>query len=1128
MSQAPPTPSHRRRWWKALAVVVIAGLGLLAALPTLIAVGPFRARVNEGLARALAPGGIEFGPLHLSWFGPTRLDRVSLLDPKGRAVLQAPSITIDRTLGQLILKDRSPLTLTVLRGELRVERSLDGSIDLADALRTVLATPDPRRDVTIRLQGGTIAYHDPFLAEPLDADALDLTIHAPYAPGPVTWLAKLGKGDSSLELQGEFDTWLSKGGPPQSPELTIGVVSKRWPIVARTAGVNAFGRLDGSLDFARKRGRWALTGDARLEGFGARGKPLDGESLAFDRLEAGWDLAQGEQGWTIRRLSATCPLGRVRAEGRLDGPGGSGKQRIEATIDLAEVARQLPKALHIRDGLVVERGTAKVDIDLESTLDRLTCDLEARLSDLAARDADRPLSLKDPATITARLVRESDQSRVERFAVQTSFLDLSAQGEASKGIALTGSADLAGLRRQLGQWVDLGGLDLAGRAEISGNYTVLMTGSTPIQNSTLAATVKDLRVEGTGLGPIRRDTARFEVKSSGASDHSGVPGPWTTLGLVAQSGASTIQIDLNRSDPTTRLVASAGVPWAIGDRTRPARLDLVGQWSPDRKTLVFDLVRAIVEPTDRGAPEARIILAAKGSFDAAKGEITLDRDPAAPAGSWGIDAEGWRASGLGRGLEALRFEGGVTGDAEGLDALLADATGRKPLGASGRWVALANGRGDSDGLTVTGRFALAEPPAAGLQSTRPNALTLQAHYASQADRVDLTEFTVSTPFGTLDASGTLEAASSKRRIDVKGTLAPDFAAINARLAAKVEPGARVDGKPRGFRAVGPIGDPGGWKGLDAEVGFDLSGADVYGMKFGPSPVVLRASRGVLSFDRIATTLNDGHVRLEPEIDLDSPAGPVLRLAKNSHIREARINDEVSKRVLAYVAPILDQATRASGLVSVDLDHAEFPLGPGRSRQAKVEGAVVFRDVQFGPGPLAAEILGAIGRPELALKLDQPVTLTIADGRVNQRGMTVPIGDLTRVELNGWVDFDRNLALNATLPVTPAMLGNNPLLSDLVGNARVRLPITGTLDRPKIDQEAFAANLQDLGKSLLTRGATRGALELLMRLGRPKDPDAPPPPPRPSAAERKAIRQEKKAIRRGEVPAQPPAEAPPRP
>ena len=174
-------------------------------------------------------------------------------------------------------------------------------------------------------------------------------------------------------------------------------------------------------------------------------------------------------------------------------------------------------------------------------------------------------------------------------------------------------------------------------------------------------------------------------------------------------------------------------------------------------------------------------------------------------------------------------------------------------------------------------------------------------------------------------------------------------------------------------------------------------------------------------------------------------------------------------------------------MSVDLDHAEFPIGPGRGRQAKVEGAVVFEDVEFAPGPLANDLLGAIGRRDASLKLDRPVTLTIADGRVNQRGMAIPIGDLTRIELAGWVDFDRNLALTATLPVTPAMLGNNPLLTDIAAGTQVRLPITGTLDRPVIDRDALDGQPPGAGQVAADPGGDPG---------RDGTPDAAGPAPRP--------------------------------
>ena len=102
---------------------------------------------------------------------------------------------------------------------------------------------------------------------------------------------------------------------------------------------------------------------------------------------------------------------------------------------------------------------------------------------------------------------------------------------------------------------------------------------------------------------------------------------------------------------------------------------------------------------------------------------------------------------------------------------------------------------------------------------------------------------------------------------------------------------------------------------------------------------------------------------------------------------------------------------------------------------------------------------------------------------------------------------------ASIPVTPAMLGNNELLADIAAGTLVRVPISGTLNQPKIDRDAMTASLQELGTSLLTRGATRGAMELLRRLSRPRDPNEPPPP---TPEERKERRMERKARSPGEA------------
>ncbi len=396
-------------------------------------------------------------------------------------------------------------------------------------------------------------------------------------------------------------------------------------------------------------------------------------------------------------------------------------------------------------------------------------------------------------------------------------------------------------------------------------------------------------------------------------------------------------------------------------------------------------------------------------------------------------------------------------------------------------------------------------------------LNMKASYRNDSDRLDLAAMALDSPYASLDASGSLSDLTGRRLMDLKGTLTPRWEAVTALVASRLDPGVQLSGGSRPFHVRVALGDGSTdevRKTLVGEVGVDLTEVQLFGLRLGPTPLVLRADGGKFALDPIDASLNEGRIHLEPALDLEDEGGMSLRLGETSTLRDVRINDEVSHRVLSFVAPVLDRATRASGSVSVAIDHAEFPLGAKSGRTANVEGSVLFQDVEFAPGPLVDELNRMVGRNDpRSLRLDEPVALTIADRRVHQRGLAIPLGNLTRIELEGWVDFDRKLSLTASVPVTSAMVANLPVLDDIVAGTRIKVPIGGTLDAPRVDREAANLALKGLGKDLLGRTAVRGAAELLMRMARPRDPNAPPPPPRLSNQERKAQRLEKRAQRR---------------
>ncbi len=334
-----------------------------------------------------------------------------------------------------------------------------------------------------------------------------------------------------------------------------------------------------------------------------------------------------------------------------------------------------------------------------------------------------------------------------------------------------------------------------------------------------------------------------------------------------------------------------------------------------------------------------------------------------------------------------------------------------------------NLRADLPGLTWTEQGESLDVPAT---------IDLKAGYRETDGRLNLASFRLEGPYGNIEASGTLDDLVGRRLADLRGTITPDWSRVGDVLTDLTEPEARLEADPIDFRLAGPLArnatDDDLWQGLDAEVRIPLTLLDVYGLRVGPTPLVARTAGGEITIEPIETTLNGGRLSVAPEIVPDADGRLMLRITPGSVIEGAEINDEVSRRVLAFVVPIMERATRAHGKVSVDVAHAEIPLDSQAERGAVVEGNVVFREVEFAPGPLADNLLTMIGRPDAPpVRLDEPVVLSVFDGKVHQNGLAIPIAGVTQFEMEGTVSFGGDLDLTASLPLTAEMFGQREVL-----------------------------------------------------------------------------------------------------
>ncbi len=1152
-----PDTIPRKRRWRKIALIVLIPIGLvalaIALLPVALGTGPGREFVLERINRGFDPGRVDFQGLELSWFRPTKLTGFSLKDPRGTTVAASEQATLSPNLWQLITDAPKLGTLTLHKGKLDIERSADGTIDLYEALRSVLQKRNPARDLTIRVEAGTLRLRDPGFAETLNADPAEVEVRIPQAPHPLTWHVQLvqtrdGK-PTRLEISGDLDRWGTKqGGKLDDPELHLAVIAKEWRLAVNRSGVVVQSSVDGSIDALRRAGRWSTQGDLKAGNTLIGGDRLGGESLALERLTAAWTLGQEESGWSVRRLDVTSPVGTIRSSGTLNlDKDASGHQTIEANLDLAALAKNLPHTLRLRDDLALEKGTAslKLDAELRPNSD-LALRLDAGLRDLSAKRAGRTLSLREPVRFDAKGGRFEGVWRLDTLAFQSSFLNVEGSGRPSEAVAFKGSADLRALQSQVGDWLDLTGVEMSGHSTFEGTYKV--TG--PDYGLDLKTDLRDLRVETNKLPAIARPTIALETKVGGPADAGGLPSGWTTATAKIRSADYAADFQVRPKDQALNVVASVKAPLGSGENAPRGEIGLDADWDRADRTVRFARLDLGARANNKGDRPTWAGLSTSGVLDLNKGELRLNGGKSDAPSLIALGPDGLQVSGLGGPATELRIDGSLTGDLAALESALQEWADRVPRQVTGRWTLLAQAGGASDGTNISTKLhvdALNWPSKAGEIGEPWPRLTLsaQAVHNRAEGRVELTELAAVTPVAVLQASGRLDLKEDARYIDLKGTLTPDWEQFQTRLTQRLDPDAKFRAAIKPFSVRGPIRDGSTWterlRSLDADLALDLQELDVYGLRMGAAPIAVRSRDGKVQIEPIVTTLNEGHVRLEPELDLDAPEGPTLRLGKNSIIRDAEINDEVSHRFLRYVAPVLDQATKVNGMVTIDIDRAEFPLGPGFGRKTLVEGAIVFDNVEFGPGPMMDQLLTMMGRREKVVRLDEPVHLSIAEGRIRQRGFALPIGNVTRLEMEGWVDFQRNMAMVASFPITPTMLGNNNLLADITAGAKIQVPITGTLDKPKIDDDLFKKQLAETGKGILMRGGPRLAAEILSRIANrpaavravpppplpeivPADPglkkaegdenaNAPKDPPRMTAAERKAKQLEKRNERR---------------
>jgi hypothetical protein len=232
----------------------------------------------------------------------------------------------------------------------------------------------------------------------------------------------------------------------------------------------------------------------------------------------------------------------------------------------------------------------------------------------------------------------------------------------------------------------------------------------------------------------------------------------------------------------------------------------------------------------------------------------------------------------------------------------------------------------------------------------------------------------------------------------------------------------------------------------------------------------------------------------------APAGhSEWRIAPVQLLSDARLEPSVAQGVLAYIAPLLADATRTGGRFSLRLDGGTLPVGA--PEEGALSGKLSMHAVDVGPGPLVTRAIEALpiqlpGPPTIRIADESRIEFRLADRKMWHQGLRfgVPLaksGQRLDVQSSGSVNLDdKSLDIKLELPIPADLPQDRPLLASLAGRS-VSLRVGGALGEPRINFDgSIKATAGQVAVDLIDRLKNRSPAP---RPAAEPKPLAPPPP-----------------------------------
>ncbi len=1089
-------------WKRRLLVGVVLLLAALWALPVAVAKTPLLGWL-VGFANAHLDGSVQVGSASLGWFSPVVLHDVSLTDHDHQPVANITKVETERTLLGFVFDHASLGVIRVDKPNLDIVcTGSTSNVEKVFARYLVRppvpddapqdAKPSPLPQVHLEVTDGSVTVSDGDTKQSwriqslqLSADVFNDRAMQAHLSASVEDDAATGSVKADVSLQGA-------GGNDMVAELKAKIVTLPLSLANLALrrlrpGTEIQGSVNGDCALTASRPAGKLKVAAAGELSGSRcvvTSPSLADRLALNQWKLPCKLTYDDQRLHLEQCDWSCDLGSARVHGKLDLSGDllaaleQAGFDLSLKIDLVRLAEKLPRTLKLHHDLKITSG--RIDLACRSVASNNGVVWQGKLgaADLKGMKGTQAIAWNDPIKLDFQ-ARNLGQGMpiLDRIHCDSRFLQIDGSTTTER-FEVKADADLQQLASSLGQFVDLAGVRLAGKA--SANLTLrkldagrfVVDGGATLQQIQWAWltprvwTEESVRVQVAAQGAIseagvtRLDAARFDavLGSDFVKLHMQEPsrdiskGPWGQWVVSVEGDLARWQ---KRADAWTTALDG----WQLGGVARlqtTARSTKAGVEFPS-VTLTGNNLALVGAGVSIHEPTLDCRVSAR--FDQAKGTLELTKLDARTQTIL-ADANLLRVQ-----LSPFSAVGSlsVNGDVARLKQWLNDPKAKPGEPITGKLVGVVDLQASETSYALGFNLAVQQfvyGPAVNPTWREPSIkLVGFGNYDVKGEAFNLGSLKVESQLLTATAKGGVKHLGGVKDIDLVGTLAYDLEKLEPTLRNYLGAGAKISGKDtKAFHVVGPLfpKDKNGalamhFAELKGEAGMHWTKLVAFGCDVGPAEVKSVMQRGWLQLYPINTTLNGGKLSLQPNLRIEPDPMELILLA-GTIVDRARITPAMCSSGLGFAMPALANVADAEGSISVQLDGGRIPLSAPTT--GEVKGKFILHTAKIGPGSVVRELSTLLRvPPPTSLVKECQVPFHMVNGRVHHRDLELVFPQFT-LKTSGSVGMDGSLALVVEMPVTPALAGTMKL-SPALAKQTIKLPIGGTVDRPRIDPAALA-------------------------------------------------------------------------